>query len=86
MAFLSGQCAIDNNAALSHERPFLRPEHAGARQTVVMSGRKLNLNPSCQRRLSCVEGELSFGQDAIGTGGEGGVIEVGQAVQWEWNF
>ncbi|WP_343722529.1 MOSC domain-containing protein [Herbaspirillum seropedicae] len=33
-----------------------------------------------------VDGGLTFGQNAIVTGGEGGVIEVGQAVQWEWNF
>ncbi|WP_420898807.1 hypothetical protein [Herbaspirillum seropedicae] len=33
-----------------------------------------------------VDGGLTFGQNAIVTGGEGGMIEVGQAVQWEWNF
>lgn len=33
-----------------------------------------------------VGGGLTFGQNAIVIGGEGGVIETGQPVQWELNF
>ncbi|AYR25005.1 MOSC domain-containing protein [Herbaspirillum rubrisubalbicans] len=33
-----------------------------------------------------VDGGLTFGQNAIVIGGEGGVIEVGQACEWELNF
>ncbi len=33
-----------------------------------------------------VNGGLTFGQNAIVIGGEGGVIEVGQACEWELNF
>ncbi|BEV16062.1 MOSC N-terminal beta barrel domain-containing protein [Herbaspirillum sp. DW155] len=33
-----------------------------------------------------VDGGLTFGQNAIVIGGEGGVIEVGQPCEWEFNF
>lgn len=33
-----------------------------------------------------VDGGITFGQNAIVIGGEGGVIEVGQPCEWEFNF